>query len=101
MLFFRSAVGAPTCNKNFRENKNIPTDILDELYQILLKKFIDKPKYSINILYCALLSRYTSTQAYKILLKKFPLPSSTFLLRKLNKGGLEPIKVLKSSLSSR
>ena len=38
--------------------------------------------------------RYTSTQAYKLLLEQFPLPALS-LLKKLNKGGMEPIKVVK------
>ena len=41
-----------------------------------------------------LLLRYTSTQACKLLFEQFPLPSSS-LLKKLNKSGMEPIKVVK------
>ena len=57
----------------------------------LYKKF---SKYSVNLLRYALLLRYTSTQAYKLLLEQFPLPSLS-LLKKLNKGGIEPIKAVK------
>ena len=40
------------------------------------------------------LLRYTSTQAYKLLLEQFPLPSLS-LSKKLNKSGMEPIKAVK------
>ena len=40
------------------------------------------------------LLRYTSTQAYKLLLEQFPLPSLS-LLKKTNTGGMEPIKAVK------
>ena len=58
------------------------------------KKPVDRPKYSVNLLRYVFLLRYTSTQAYKILLEKFPLPSLS-ILKKLNKGGImEPIKAV-------
>lgn len=44
---------------NFKEYKNIPTDILDGLYQLNSKKPTDKPKSSINLLCYALLLRYS------------------------------------------
>ena len=44
---------------NFKEYKNIPTDILDGLYQVNSKKPTDKPKSSINLLCYALLLRYS------------------------------------------
>ena len=37
---------------------------------------------------------YASTQAYKLLLEQFPLPSLS-LLKKLYKGGMEPLKAVK------
>ena len=42
----------------------------------------------------SLLLRYTSKQAYKLLLEEFPLPSLS-LLKKLSQGGIEPLKALK------
>ena len=42
----------------------------------------------------ALLLRYTSVQAYKLLLQQFPLPSLN-LLKKLTEGGIEPLKAAK------
>ena len=41
-----------------------------------------------------LLLRYTSIQAYTLLLKQFPLPSLS-LLKKLTEGGIEPLKAAK------
>ena len=60
---------------NFQETKNFPSDILIELQEIRFKKPVDRPKYSVNLLCYALLVRYTATQAYKLLLKQFWLPS--------------------------
>ena len=79
---------------NFQETKNFPSDILNELQEIRFKKPVDRPKYSVNLLCYALLLRYTATQAYKLLLKQFRLPSFG-LLKKLNKGGMEPLKAAK------
>ena len=84
----------PNHIRNFQETENIPSDILNELQEIRFKNPVDRPKYSVNLLRYALLLRYTSTQAYKLLLEQFPLPALS-LLKKLNKGGMEPIKVVK------
>ena len=80
--------------RNFQETWNIPSDILNELQEIRFEKPVDRPKYSVGLLRYALLLRYNSTQAYKLLLEQFPLPSLS-LLKKLNKGGMEPIKAVK------
>ena len=53
--------------------KKSPDDILSELELIRHNKPVDKSKYSVNILRRALLLRYTSVQAYKLLLQQFPL----------------------------
>ena len=45
----------------------------------------------------ALLLRYTSVQAYKLLLQQFPLPSLS-VLKKLTEGEIEPLKAAKVSL---
>ena len=42
----------------------------------------------------ALLLRYTSFQAYKLLLEKFPLPSMS-LLKKIQQGGIDVVKAIK------
>ena len=85
---------SPNYIRNFQETKNIPSGIINQLHEIRFKKPVDRPKYSVNLLRYALLLRYTSTQAYKLLLEQFPLPSLS-LLKKLNKGGIEPIKAVK------
>ena len=83
----------PNYIRNFQEIKNIPSNILNELQEIRFQKPVDRPKYSVNLLRYALLSCYTSTQAYKLLLEPFPLPSLN-LLKKLNKSGMEPTKAV-------
>ena len=84
----------PSYIRNFVEVKKLPDDILSELELIRYKKPVDKPKYSVNMLRYALLLRYTSVQAYKLLLQQFPLPSLS-LLKKLTEGGIEPLKAAK------
>ena len=84
----------PSYIRNFVEEKNSPNDILSELELIRYKKPVDKPKYSVNMLRYALLLRYTSDQAYKLLLQQFPLISLS-LLKKLTEGRIEPLKAAK------
>ena len=69
----------PNYIRNFQEIKNIPSNILNELQEIRFQKPVDRPKYSVNLLRYGLLSCYTSTQAYKLLLEPFPLPSLNLL----------------------
>ena len=64
----------PRYIRNFVEVKKLPDDILSDLELIRYKKPVDKPKYSVNMLRHDLLLRYTSVQAYKLLLQQFPLP---------------------------
>ena len=78
----------------FAEVKKLPDNILSELQLIRYKKPVDKPKYTVNMLRYALLLRFTSVQAYKLLLQQFPLPSLC-LLKKLTEGGIEPLKAAK------
>ena len=59
----------PSYIRNFVEEKKLPDDILSQLELIRYKKPDDKPKYSVNMLRYALLLRYTSVQAYKLLLQ--------------------------------
>ena len=65
--------------------------ILDELREL---KFQKRLIYSAKIIRYALLLRFTSIQAYKMLLNEFPLPSLS-LLEKISKGGVDPIKSAK------
>ena len=70
-----------------RENENF-SPIFEELQQIKFKK---KPIYSANIIRYALMLRYSSLQAYKIILEEFNLPSVS-LLRKISKGKIDALK---------
>ena len=45
----------------------------------------------------SLLLRYTSLQAYRILLEKFPMPSLS-LLNKIQSGGVDAVKSIKHLL---
>ena len=90
----------PSYVRNFFEVKNLPDDTLSELELIRYKKTVDKSKYSVNMLRYALLLRYTSVQAYKLMLEQFPLPSLR-LLKKLTEGGIEPLKATKVLLEQR
>ena len=53
-----------------------------------------RPTYSSEMIKFALLLRYTSAQAYEILLKEFPLPSFS-LIKRLKKRGFDAMKALK------
>ena len=55
------------------------------------------PPFSADLIRYALLLRYTSRQAYKLLLEKFPLPSFS-LLEKIQSGGVGSITAVKSLL---
>ena len=52
--------------------------------------------FSAELICYVLLQCYTSKQAYKLLLEKFPLPF--FLLEKIQRGGIESITAVKSLL---
>ena len=65
--------------------------ILEELRELGFKK---APIYSSRIIRYALLLRYTSFQAYKLLQEEFPLPSLS-LLNKISSGGVDPVKAAK------
>ena len=75
-------------------NKNDEKDLIKELQ----KRQHYKPKeclsYSSKMIRFSLLIRYTSTQAYKILLQKLPFPSLP-LLAKLKSGSMNVINAAK------
>ena len=50
-----------------------------------------RPPYSASILHL----RYTSLQANRLLLEKFPMPSLS-LLNKIQQGGVDPLRALKT-----
>ena len=62
-----------------------PTSILEEIRKRQMYKPKGRPPYSPEVIRYSLLLRYTSPQAYKLLLEQFPLPSFSFL-RKLQQG---------------
>ena len=57
------------------------------------------PPYSSDLIWFALLLRYTSGQAYSLLLETLPLPSFS-LLRKLKQGNLDSLKAVKYMLDA-
>ena len=83
-----------TVAKEFDNVKNDSYEILEELQKRRYYKPKGRPPYSAAIIRYALLLRYTSLQAYKLLLQRFQLPSIS-LLNKLQAGGTDTIKSLK------
>lgn len=73
------------------ENQQI---LLEELKQTALYKPKGRPPYSAAMIRFALHLRYTSLQAYKLLLEKFPLPSIS-ILNKIQQGFVDALKSLK------
>ena len=69
--------------------------ILKELQKIQHFKPKGRPSFSAEIIRFSLLLRYTSAQAYKLLLEKFPLPSFS-ALQKIQKGDVNSIIAAKS-----
>ena len=58
-----------------------------------------RPPYSSDLVRLALLLRYTSGQAYSLMLETLPLPSFS-LLRKLKQGNLDSLKAVKYMLDA-
>jgi hypothetical protein len=82
----------PTYMRNVAE-ENIYS-IMNELRKRQHYKPQGRPPFSAELIRYALLLRYTSAQAYKLLLDKFPLPSFS-LLQNLQKGGVDSVKAAK------
>ena len=74
-----------------------PYSILNELQKRQHYKPKGRPPFSTDLIHDALLQRYTSRQAYKLLLEKFPLPSFS-LLEKIQSGGVGSITAVKAPL---
>ena len=72
--------------------KGEPAALLDELYARTFYK--RGPPYSAAMIRLALQLRYTSFQAYLMLLLIFPFPSVS-LLKKIQEGGVDSIKALR------
>ena len=77
-----------------KSNEDGSMSIMDELEQRKHMQPKGRPPYSAAVIRYALLLRYTSAQAYRQLLKEFPLPSFS-LLSKIQRGGVDSIKALK------
>ena len=73
---------------------NDPYQLIDELEKRRNYNPKGRPPYSNALIRYALLLRYTSLQAYKLLLEKFPMPSIS-LLNKLKAGGVDAMKSVK------
>ena len=85
----------PTYIKNVVEED--PYSILNELQKRQHYKPKGRPPFSADLICYALLLHYTSRQAYKFLLEKFPLPSFS-LFEKIQSGGVGSITAVKSLL---
>ena len=68
--------------------------IIDEMQKCVYYKPKGRPPYSAEMIRFALLLRHTSSQAYQLLLEKFPMPSIS-LLQKIQQGGVDSLKALK------
>ena len=66
-------------------------DVLDELQQLRYKK---SPVYSANLIRYALMLRYSSLQAYKLMMQEFKIPSLA-LLQKITAGKIDTMKSVK------
>ena len=84
----------PSYFNSFNENK-----IIAEMSKLQHYSSKGRPPYSSDMIRFALLLRYTSGQAYSLLLKTLPLPSIS-LLRKLKKGTIDSLKAVKFFLDS-
>ncbi len=71
-----------------------PFTLLDELKSRRYYASKGQPPYSAALLRYALHLRHTSAQTYRLLRKKFPLPSFS-LLHKIQQGGVDAIKAIK------
>ena len=85
----------PTYIKNVVEED--PYSILNELQKRQHYKPKSRPSFSADLIRYALLLRYKSRQAYKLLLEKYPLPSFS-LLEKIQSDGVGSIIAVKSLL---
>ena len=72
--------------------------ILHELNSSQFHKPQGRPQYSASMIRYALLIRFTSCQAYKLLLGQLPLPSLS-VLRKISTGSVDAIKAARLLLS--
>lgn len=79
---FPSYLSSIYCNKS---------NLISEINHLQFYKPKGRPSFSCEMIRFALLLRYTSFQAYSLLLEHLPLPSIS-LLKRLRKGDLDAIK---------
>ena len=72
---------------------NSEHSILEEFSKRKYYKPKGRPPFTSATITYALLSRYTSAQAYRLMLEKLPLPSIS-TLTKIQKGGIDAIKAV-------
>ena len=77
-----------------RNKGNEMSTVLQEMSSVQFRKSQGRPKYSASMILYTLLLRFTSCQAYKIMLEQLPLPSLS-LLRNINAGSVDAIKAAK------
>ena len=73
--------------------------ILQEMNALQFHKPQGRPAYSASLIRYASLLRFTSCQAYKIMLENLPLPSLSFL-QKITSGSIDAIKAAKLLLKN-
>ena len=84
----------PNAIRIVAESSETSRSLLSEMLDMANYKPKGRPPYSSAMIRFALHLRYTSFQAYKILLEKFPLPSIS-TLRKIQQGGVDALKAVK------
>ena len=93
MIRFSQLLNLPAYIQSRIEQLSI-SEILEEIRKISYYKQQGRPPYSAKVIRYCLLLRYTSRQAYELLLNELPLPSFS-LLEKLCRGSLDALKVAK------
>ena len=81
----------PNLELHIRQESEKWGDVFDEMQKI---RFMKSPVYSANLLRYALMLRYTSLQAYKLMMNEFKLPSLS-LLQKITAGQIDTTKSVK------
>ena len=84
----------PKYIKDMASSCNSEYSILTELEKRKYYKPTGRPPFSSEVIRFALLTRYTSAQAYRLMLEKFPLPSFS-TLAKIQQGGIDALKAVK------
>ena len=84
----------PSYMNGFDDNDNNELDLLEELHSIKYYKAAGHPAFSAKMIRFCFLLRFTSTQAYRTLLKTFPMPSLS-MLHSVTCGTIQSLKAIK------